>query len=518
MTYREMVGQRLVVGLKGSKINEDFEALIRDYKIGNVIIFKENVENNEQIKILCEEIQALVKKHTNMPAFISIDQEGGMVTRLEDDAVNIPGAMAISATSDPSNAYMAGKMTGYQLRELGFNIDLAPVADINSNMDNPVIGVRSYGDSPEQVSDFACQMSKGIEEAGVLSVGKHFPGHGDTNVDSHLGLPEIDKALDELKKCELVPFKDLINSGISAIMTAHILFPQIESTGVPATMSRKIITDILKKELGFEGLVLSDCMEMKAIQDYYGTVNGARKALEAGVDLIFISHSSSLAREASDELVRALENGELDLVEFEASLEKIIRAKEKVEKVFEEKLVYDYEKNLEFSRALSRKSISPLKFNAKDLPDLGEDPLFISPKAFRATNVMNIKGRELDFAAHMEKVFGGSSITISKNPSEEEIERDFGADLDCTSIVMASYNAHLYEGQREVIKHLAKKGRPFILVALRNPYDLIDLPDGIYAIAAYEYTKQSLEVMEEVFRHDFVMSGSLPIKDSFGQN
>lgn len=178
--------------------------------------------------------------------------------------------------------------------------------DVNSNPQNPVIGVRSYGESPETVAEYGTQMIRGLCDGGVLSCAKHFPGHGDTAVDSHLGLPVVDKSLQELEACELIPFRAAIAAGVPSIMTTHILFPQLEPDGVPATMSRRIITGLLREKMGYEGLIVSDSMEMQAIARFYGTVPGMIAAMAAGVDLVMPSHTVSLVGEAQAAAVQAL--------------------------------------------------------------------------------------------------------------------------------------------------------------------------------------------------------------------
>lgn len=285
-------------------------------------MFKHNIISASQLRDLCNKLQQLALESTGYPAFITIDQEGGMVTRLAEDSVNIPGAMAIAATNNVMNAYEAGKITGEQLKTLGVNFNLAPDVDINSNMDNPVIGVRSYGDDPKKVAEYSVAMVKGLLDGGVLASAKHFPGHGDTNVDSHLGLPQVNKTLSQLQECELVSFQAVIDAGIPAITTSHIIFPELEPEHIPATMSRNIITGLLKDKMGFQGLVVSDCMEMSAIQKYYGTIEGVKAAVKAGVDLIFLSHTRNYPIEAATVLTAALEAGELSMEEMNASVEK----------------------------------------------------------------------------------------------------------------------------------------------------------------------------------------------------
>lgn len=246
MDLRTKVGQRLVVGFLGKTIPDSLRELVAKYKIGNVILFRENTDTEEQTRRLCSELQELILAETGIPAFITVDQEGGMVSRIPAGTVNVPGNMAIAATGEPKNAKVAAQITARQLRAMGMNFDLAPVLDVNGNAQNPVISVRSWGDDADQVCRYATEAVQGYNEAGLLSCGKHFPGHGDTNVDSHLGLPVINKSLDELRQMELKPFAAAIRAGIPAIMSSHILFPKIEPDNVPATMSRRIMTGLLR--------------------------------------------------------------------------------------------------------------------------------------------------------------------------------------------------------------------------------------------------------------------------------
>ena len=279
---KKMTGQHFVVGFPGTELDEEFIRLVKKYKIGNVILFRHNVESKEQLRALCGEIQELIQQETGHPAFIMIDQEGGVVTRLSEDFCNVPEEMALAATGDPENMKICAQITARQLLACGVNFNLAPVLDINNNAANPVIGVRSYGDSPRAVVGGTLAAIEGYRQENLLSCGKHFPGHGDTATDSHLGLPVINKTVEELEAFELIPFKAAIRVKIPAIMTSHILFPLIEKDKIPCTMSRTIITDLLKGKLGFEGLVMSDCMEMNAIKTYYGSVEGVLGALRAG--------------------------------------------------------------------------------------------------------------------------------------------------------------------------------------------------------------------------------------------
>lgn len=503
---KEMIGQRIVVGFPGTDIDEELVELVRDYKVGNFILFKHNIVSGPQVKELCKKLQDLAIEHTGYPAFITIDQEGGMVTRLENDCVNIPGAMAIAATRDSNNAYLAGKVTGEQLKALGINFNLAPDVDINSNMDNPVIGVRSYGDLPSQVAEYSVAMTKGLLDGGVLASAKHFPGHGDTNVDSHLGLPQIEKTMEELKNWDLVPFQAVIEAGIPAITTSHIIFPALDS--LPATMSRAIITDLLKKKMGFEGLVVSDCMEMSAIQKFYGTIEGVKHAAHAGVDLIFLSHTGSYAKESAIAIKAALEAGELSEKEIEESFAKIVCFKKQYLK--EEDIEFDVVSGKELARELLKKSITPVQV-ARPLPRVDSNSLFLGSIPFRATNASNTE-EEFHFPGYMAEEFRGKGILTSPNPDMEEIERVLKGGETASAIVIGTYNGHLNKGQLELIKEASKVNNNIIVLALRNPYDLRNLPEQVYGIAVYEYTKNSLEVICEFLKNPFELKGQLPIQ------
>ena len=318
MDLREQIGQRLVTGFPGTELTEDFRRMVREYKISNVILFRENITDCAQLKQLCGEIQALVRRETGHGAFITADQEGGLVTRLPGDAVNVPGAMAIAATGDPENAYRAGLLTGRELRALGVNFDLAPSVDVNSNPENPVIGARSYGDTPQEVSRYANRMIRGLLDGGVLCSAKHFPGHGDTDTDSHLALPCVDKSMEELERTELLPFREAVRAGVPAVMTTHILFPQLEPEHLPATMSRRIMTGLLREQMGFDGLIVSDCMEMRAIKDHFGTVNGVVAAMQPEPGREEIAALVELARRHTSAVVGTfngrLRRGQLELV------------------------------------------------------------------------------------------------------------------------------------------------------------------------------------------------------------
>lgn len=508
--YRHLIGQRMLVGFPGTTIPDELREAVQKYKIGNFILFAHNIVDRAQARDLCAELQQLALEATGKPALIAADQEGGIVNRLPKDCAIVPTALAVSATNNPGNAYVAGKITGTELRALGINFDLAPVLDINSNPLNPVIGARSYGDTPEKVCEYALPMIHGLNDAGVFSCAKHFPGHGDTAVDSHLGLPRVDKSLEELEQCELVPFREAVRAGVSAVMSTHILFPQLDDSGVPATMSRTIITGLLREKLGFDGLVCSDCMMMQAIATFYGTVNGCVAACKAGVDLLCISHDPVLAGEICEALYQALETGDLNLEECVQSVGRIQKLKGALEHMpvpaFELAGCEAFHKTIEDMRAAGVTRMGAA------VPALGEKPFFTGCCPFQPTLVSSPVNDSLRFCDWMQQQFGGTSLLTSIDPDDDEIANVLQAAADATCIVLDTYNGHIKRGQMKLLSALAALGKPMVVAALRNPYDLTDLPEGVCGLLAYEYNTHSLCNIARVLKGDLVPTGKLALK------
>lgn len=507
MTVKQMLGQKLIFGFHGKTLSEEFKNLIREYKIGNVILFLRNVESAQQLRTLCAEIQTLIRKETGYPAFIVIDQEGGMVSRLPQDAVNVPGAMALAATGNPENAHMASEITIRQLRGLGPNFNMAPVLDVNSNPNNPVVGNRSFGDDPQKVAAFGVASAAPYAGSGVLCCAKHFPGHGDTAVDSHLGLPRVDKTVEELEQLELIPFRAAAEAGVPAIMMSHVLFPNIETEQVPCTMSRRMVTDLLKRKLGYQGLILTDCMEMGAVQDYYGTPEGTVASFKAGVDLAEISSTIALEWGAAKAVNEAAERGEFDMEEIRASVEKILRCKELIS------YSMDTERcNRDEDRQAVEKVYRQVVSQVDGTPFVADENTFFCGCAdYRASGVGNEDGSAGTFPEYMIHTFGAKGIVTGKDPDAKEIQSVLQMAEGCDKIVLGTCNGHLFRGQLALAEALARTGKPMAVVALRNPYDLSTLPENLWKLAAYDYTAPIFRALEDIFRGEKAV-GVCPVK------
>ena len=282
---RMLAGQVLVAGFGGAVAPEPLVRWCADGELGGIILFRRNLGSVHDVASLIARFTDAAP--TDRPLLVSVDQEGGRVARLGDPVLRLPPMRVLGAINDPILTERAGVILGRQLSALGFNMDFAPVLDVDSNPENPVIGDRSFGTSPERVIAHGLAFARGLAQGGVLSCGKHFPGHGDTDLDSHLALPLLGHPRERLDAIELAPFRAAAEAKLPAIMTAHVVF-QALAQGTPATLARQVVTTLLREELDFSGVVVSDDLEMRAIADHYGVEQAACLSIEAGCDALLI--------------------------------------------------------------------------------------------------------------------------------------------------------------------------------------------------------------------------------------
>jgi beta-N-acetylhexosaminidase len=324
----DLVGQLLLLGWAGDTAGQARQTVNELHPAG--MVFVDNTKSSVTATDINRGLVGIASDAGVVPLFLAVDHEGGLVQRFTD----IPnlGSNASFAASNPTetDACERGHVHAQQLLAMGFNMNLAPVLDVNNNPNNPVIGTRSYGPDPELVARLGAAYVRGLQGHGIIAVGKHFPGHGNTDVDSHLGLPILNLPLDELEQVELVPFRRAIQpeTNIAAIMSAHIVFPAVDPSGVPATLSMPVMTGLLRERLGFGGLTLSDDLAgMKAITDNYTPGDAAVRAVRAGVDLLIIAGGLSRQRESRDALVAALASGDLPRAQVQEAVRHVLTTK-----------------------------------------------------------------------------------------------------------------------------------------------------------------------------------------------
>jgi beta-N-acetylhexosaminidase len=314
------------VGFYGKAVTDDLKGLL-GCGVGGVIFFARNVGSAAEVLELTRDI----KRVADRPLMLSIDQEGGQVARLRQGFTEVPPMRAVGATGNAALSRDLGRVLGRELRAVGFDMNFAPVLDIDTNPDNPIIASRSFGRSPELVTELGLALAAGLQEVGVAACGKHFPGHGDTSQDSHLELPTLPHSLERLERVELAPFAAAAKAGIASFMTAHVIFQAVDAK-YPATMSRAVLTGILRQKLGYQGMVVTDDVEMKAIADNYGVEEAVLLGLNAGVDHFLCCHTASLAHQAIESVVRAVESGKLSRERLEEATRRFAEVRSRYER------------------------------------------------------------------------------------------------------------------------------------------------------------------------------------------
>ena len=363
LTFREWKSNASSKDIKKiTVLNDEIRAIISDYHLGGVALFAENCTDTEQLVRLTNDMQHSSIDKGGLPLLIYTDQEGGNVTRAKF-GTSFSGNMALGSSGNTDNAHIAGKIIGKELDALGINCDSGPVADVNSNEKNPIIGVRSFSGDANMVSKMASAMAKGLESSGVISCAKHFPGHGDTATDSHTNLPVVEKSYDEWIKSDGAPFAAMIkNKSTDMIMTAHIQYPGLDDTkilsksgeriAIPATMSKKILTNILKGKLGFDGVVISDAMDMDAIDEQFEENEAVIKTIEAGTDMILMPFSIRCADDIT-QLDKLFQDIKSALADGRLSEERLTDAAVRVVKLKIEKGVFKKDYNIDLNKKIS---------------------------------------------------------------------------------------------------------------------------------------------------------------------
>lgn len=524
MSLDEKIGQMIMAGFPSNYYDEHIDVLVSKYKVGNFVLFTRNIGSVEEIVSLTETIQKKVLEQSGIPAIIGADQEGGMVSQVREEAVFFPGNMAVSAANIEGSTLKEGEIVGEGLKALGINLNIAPVLDVNNNPKNPIIGVRSYGDDPERVARLGIDFIKGMQSKGVIATAKHFPGHGDTSVDSHLDMPVVPYDRERLERVEFYPFRKAVEAGVDAIMTAHIYFPAMDTEKIPATLSYNILTKLLREDMGFEGITITDCIEMNAISKKFGSEKGAVKAINAGADMVVISHHLDVQIRCIEAIKEAVLNGEIPEERINESIERILRIKKKYG-LFENpypdlvraKEVLSCKECIEFARVLSEKSITLIK-DEKGLIPLGDVKdmriVFISPepKMFMG-GIWEAVRRKYTLSEVLKEEFGGKSIVISFNPEENELEKVVGECRESDKIVIGVSALSLNPGQVELVRRLSCLGKDIITILLGNPYDFLLIKEYVSTcICAYEHTPLSVKSVRKVLKGEIKCEGVLPVK------
>lgn len=521
LSIEDKIGQMFMVGFEGTTIPSNLRQTVRNNHFGNFIYFGANVADDTLVSALSQGLQDILLDEIGLPGFISMDQEGGMVVRFASEATHFIGNMGLVATGEATNAYQVGLRAGEELRHYGVNMNLAPSLDVNNNPNNPIIGIRSYADKPEIVSSYGLQMINGLKKSEVISVAKHFPGHGDTTVDSHYGLPLISHDLERLYEIELAPFIAAINNGVDAIMSAHIIFSAFDNE-YPATLSNRVITGLLREELGFKGIIMTDEMRMNAIRNNFTAAEAAIMAINAGVDILLYAESTSTSVEAYNGVLAAYQNGIITEDRIDASVRRII------EKKLKNNLFTDYEprrnlgqedfaNNYTFNKDLVRASITLAKGDVEWF-NKSHSTLLISAICTRYPLVkgytINTSNNSLAYVGknYLKNAGVGivESAVIGTSLSAGEINNLIQKAKSFQQVVIAVENVS--SSQAALVNRLAEENNNLVVVALKNPYDYLSYVNVENYICTYGYYATSIEAVFDLLLGYYQARGILPIK------
>jgi len=510
LTLKQKIGQLFMCGFEGEEPTTEIVGLIRDYGVGGIIYFRRNLKESEQVKRLSAKLQGA----SDSPLFIAIDQEGGMVVRLEEGVTVMPGGMAQGAAADEALTYEAAKLSGAEMREIGINMNFAPSLDVNNNPQNPVIGVRSYGEDPQSVAKLGMAAIQGYKEGGIVAVGKHFPGHGDTAVDSHHALPVVPHDVDRLNEVELYPFRYAIERKADAIMTAHVVFPAFESnSSVPATLSEKILTGLLREQLGFEGVIVTDCLEMNAISETIGVARGAVEAIKAGADLILVSHRISRQTAALEAVMDAVMTGEISETRIDEAARRIWNLKEAYGLFGSALPATDRARAEEVQRMLSEAAVTVVKGGQQlPLPKEGKTVVVWAEPQTR-TEVIEVIPQEWTLGKALGQAgYDVEEVRIGLAPTAADAAAARAAAKGASRVVFASYDAAFSKGQTELIRELSSSDEySFIWAATRTPYDLLLVPEAPVYLCTYENKPAMVTALAGVLSGELAVKARQPV-------
>ncbi|MDR3080987.1 MAG: glycoside hydrolase family 3 protein [Streptomyces sp.] len=536
MTLEEKVGQLFVMRVYGHSATDPDQAdvdanlkeigvrtaaeLLAKYHVGGIIYFAwaHNTRDPHQTADLSNGIQrASLGLPRGLPVLIATDQEHGIVARVGKPATLFPGAMAIGASGSHADARTVGRVGGAELRALGIHQNYGTDADVNVNPANPVIGVRSFGADPDAVSRLVAAEVSGYQNSGVAATVKHFPGHGDTKEDSHIGFPVIEHSREVWDKLDAAPFRAAIRAGIDSIMTAHIGVPSLDDSGDPATLSHPILTGILREELGYDGVVVTDSLGMDGVRKKYGDARVPVLALKAGVDQLLNPPSLNVAWNA---VLQAVRSGELTEARLDESILRVLRLKSKLGLLDGPYVT---------SEGVDRTVGIPAHLRAADRVADNSTTLLVNkqgllPLSRRTHPRLLVVGAEATSPsgtdgpptkalgnALTDLGFAATVLSTGTAPSEATIAKAVAEAGNVDAVVVGTYNVSATSSQRTLVNQLIATGKPVIAVAIRNPYDVAQLPDVPAYLAAYSWTDVELRAAARVIAGQVKPQGRLPV-------
>lgn len=484
---------------------DDASGTLLDQGIGGVVLFGANIRRVDQLRQLTAEL----RERARGPLRIAMDHEGGHVTRIGAPVTRFPSAMAIGATGSEELAYAVARAAGAELASLGIDVNLAPVLDLAADPRNPTLGARSFGSSPELVARLGAATVRGYRDAGIAATAKHFPGHGRTPVDSHLAVSTVAGGIEALRDADLPPFRAAVDAGVDVVMSSHVVYEHL-TDGLPATVSPRILRDLLRDELGFEGLLITDAMVMRALADRRPIEEACVEAVAAGADAVMPMREHQ--GEAVTGLRSAIESGELLEARVLEALARQTALEERLSGMGGPQLVLPDASHLELARTVARRSLTLLR-GSELLPLRPSTSVAViefasrrpSPVEEEAAPTPTVAATLATYLPRMrEVVISGAGDVPARQAA---IEAAAVAEL----VILATRDAYLWQEERELVAAIAAGEQPTLLVAMRNPYDLARLARTTGAIATYADVPATLEALAQALTGRGDWPGRLPM-------
>lgn len=517
LSLEQQIGQIMVVAIRGREVLPHAIEMIHNRGVGGVILFTTNLGQPAHARALAAALQEQALAGSGIPLFTMLDQEGGVVVRAAEGVTVWPSQMLFGATRNPELVARAATMTAAELRAIGMNMNLAPVLDVNNNPDNPVIGTRSYGADPQLVAELGVRAITAYQQAGVIAAGKHFPGHGDTTIDSHLALPVIHKSSADLERLELIPFRAAIAAGVDALMTAHIALPEI-TVDQPATLSTMALTALLRKQLGYNGLIITDDLEMAAVVDRYGTAEAGLRAFKAGADLLLFRFREEEQKHGYALLLEAIRRDPALQEQLAGSVRRILRVKLQ-RGLFEPAqpalaLVGSAEHRTAAIETAAA-GITLVRNDAGLVPlvlEQSERIVVFAPAAAELEQVevpiVNPIALSDAIAQHHNAVVSISCPLDPDTAARGQLVKNAGG---AGIVVIGTYNLQRYPGQQAFVEELRATGTPVVMVSLRLPYDLLYAPQIETYLAAYDTRPPTMIALADILFGARTPAGRLPV-------
>lgn len=511
-TLEDKIGQLFLVGFEGLEAPQHILDWLAQGRVGGVILFARNVQSPQQLARLTQQCHQAAK----YPILIGIDQEGGEVARLRDGFTESPGALALSAAKN--GVELAERMSyvlAAELRALGINWNYAPVLDITYNIENPAVGTRSAGSDPQRVSEIAAAQVRGFQAAGIAACGKHFPGLGATPIDTHVDLPRLNTPMEQLLARDLLPYRAAVQAGVASIMTTHTIYTALDEH-FPATLSPTIIQKLLREELNFHGVVTTDCMEMDAIRQHFGTPQAAVYAAAAGIDLILVSHTRSVQADAYDKLLEAVKQSIVPIARIEDALERIQTLKAQVAITAPlDVTALSKPEHLALAGEAARAGTVLLKTNPQIFPlkpDTHYQVAVIEFASYLESGILEVGGLT-GFAQHIQHRAPTIKTLALKasRPTRASLEQANKLAAEAHILILATRNAHLIPEELEIARQLMTIAQHTILICLRNPYDAWVLPNAEVVLCTCGGSTPSIQAAVAALFGDFTPTGILPV-------